>query len=515
MRFWETLNSVSGLKGWVIPFYGIVILAALFIGNRIPKDRRRMVLSIIFLAISAISLVVLASLSIWISGDTFYKSLFKFGYLAFAGIATVNIVSTFFFKAILRPIKIETPPIVRDLLMLGVNAFLVLAIMSQCGANLANLVATSAVATAVIGFALQDTLGNIIGGLVLQMDRSIQEGDWIRIDTREGVVREVRWRHTSIQTNDWNTVIIPNSQLMKSVFVVLGRREGEPRQTRREMLFNVDFKFPPSEVIDIVKSAFEGHGIKNVASNPKPSCIFSGYGESSAQFSCRYWLTDYSAMGASDSAIRLRIYTALHRAGINPAIPVFANINYEDTPERQALLAREDIEKQKAAIKGVSLFSPLTDEEITMLAASLKKAMFVAGETITHKGSVAHWLYILYKGTAEVRIGSEMGGPEHILATITAGGFFGEMGLLTGEPRSANVYAMSDCWCYRLDKDAFIHILEKRPELAEEISRLLVVRRAELEAVMEGLDHEAAKRRAQSRQADVLNKIIRFFKLNG
>jgi len=511
MRFWESLTSVYGMKGWILPFYAFVGLMALIIGNRFPRDRKRMVLSIILLFLS-VGLLLAAATIHYFRPDASYLTLIKFLCRALLGVATVNVASTFFFKAILRPIKIETPPIVRDLLMLVVNVTLILALSRL---DLKNLIATSAVATAVIGLSLQDTLGNIIGGLILQLDRSIQEGDWIRIDTREGIVREVRWRHTSIQTSDWNTVIIPNSQLMKSVFIVLGRRDGEPRQTRREMLFSVDYKTPPSEVIDVVKAAFESHGIKSIAAQPKPTCIMAGYGESAAQYSCRYWLMDYNSMGACGSAVRLRIYTALHRAGISPAIPVFANLNYEDTPERQELLLKEDLEKQKSAINGVSLFAPLTDEEIISLAKSLRKAMFVAGEVITHKGSVAHWLYILYKGTAEVRVGSEMGGPEHLLATINAGGFFGEMGLLTGEPRSANVYAITDCWCYRLDKDAFIKILEKRPELAEEISRLLVVRRAELEAVMEGLDQDAARRRAHSKQADVLNKIIRFFKLNG
>ena len=93
--------------------------------------------------------------------------------------------------------------------------------------------------------------------------------------------------------------------------------------------------------------------------------------------------------------------------------------------------------------------------------------------------------------------------------------FFGEMGLLTGAPRSATVIAQTDVFCYRLDKEGFLAILKKRPEMAAEISRLLATRKAELDAVREGLDQAAARQRAQRTQADLLNRIRSFFGLGG
>ena len=52
--------------------------------------------------------------------------------------------------------------------------------------------------TAVIGLSLQATLGNVVGGLALQVDDSIEEGDWIELENKQqGQVKQIRWRHTA------------------------------------------------------------------------------------------------------------------------------------------------------------------------------------------------------------------------------------------------------------------------------------------------------------------------------
>ena len=70
--------------------------------------------------------------------------------------------------------------------------------------------------TGVIVFSLQDSLSNILGGLVLQIDESFSVGDWVKIEHTAGKVKEITWRHVAIETRNWDTVIIPNSVLIKS-----------------------------------------------------------------------------------------------------------------------------------------------------------------------------------------------------------------------------------------------------------------------------------------------------------
>ena len=57
-------------------------------------------------------------------------------------------------------------------------------LMHRGGVDVTSIVATSAVVTAVIGLSLQATLGNIVGGLALQVDDSIHEGDWIELENK-------------------------------------------------------------------------------------------------------------------------------------------------------------------------------------------------------------------------------------------------------------------------------------------------------------------------------------------
>jgi CRP-like cAMP-binding protein len=87
------------------------------------------------------------------------------------------------------------------------------------------------------------------------------------------------------------------------------------------------------------------------------------------------------------------------------------------------------------------------------------------------------------------------------------------MGMMTGEPRSATVIALSDVECYRLDKEAFNDILKHRPEIAEDISEQLARRRVELDAAREGLNEEAMQARLRYHQGDLLQRIRRFFTL--
>ncbi|MFI5380166.1 MAG: cyclic nucleotide-binding domain-containing protein [Tepidisphaerales bacterium] len=512
LKFWQTLHETAGMGGGLYIYIAAFLVAAAAMLVFVAAEKRRITVSLTLFVLALLSLLVAAGLEMAGGLDSGYRFA-RFLYLLLMGLAAVNLSGVLFFRVVLRSARLEPPPILSDLLLACIYVALLLAVLHRSDVNLTGIIATSAVVTAVIGLSLQDTLGNVIGGMILQLDHSIQEGDWVRFDGKEGIVREVRWRHTSIETNDWTTVIIPNSQLMKSVVVVLGRRTGKPQLTRRDINFNVDFRHPPSEVVEIIEQGFREEQIPAVASEPRPNCVMLDYKESYGQYCLRYWLTDWLLDRPTDTAVRARIYTVLNRAGMSPAIPAVANFATVEDSERRQRKHTEEMSRRTAALRGANLFAPLTDQEIGEMAGSLRPAPFSRGETITRQGAVAHWLYVLVRGTAEVRVAAEKGGPSQTLATLGPGNFFGEMGLLTGDPRSATVVAQTDVHCYRLDKDGFLGILKKRPEVAADISVILATRRAELDAVREGLDQAAARLRAQRTQADLLDRIRSFFGL--
>jgi CRP-like cAMP-binding protein len=165
------------------------------------------------------------------------------------------------------------------------------------------------------------------------------------------------------------------------------------------------------------------------------------------------------------------------------------------------------------ALDGVDLFHALTPEERSFVSTHLRYAPFTAGETCTKQGAVAHWLYVLCAGKVEIRRHVEGGTLTKVIATIDAPGFFGEMGLMTGEPRTADVVALTDVECYRLDKAGLQRVLEQRPEAAAQFSKTLAKRRVELFAAAEGLDAEAKRSRMETEESRILEKIQDFFGL--
>jgi len=133
---------------------------------------------------------------------------------------------------------------------------------------------------------------------------------------------------------------------------------------------------------------------------------------------------------------------------------------------------------------------------------------------MTQQGDVAHWLYVLTAGEAHAVL--EEDGQRRVVGTITAGGpdsFFGEMGMLTGAPRTVSVIAHTDADCYRLDKTGFEEILRARPAIAEGISEVVARRRADLTAAQQKLDESARQRLLAANRHEFLGRIRRFFAL--
>jgi small-conductance mechanosensitive channel/CRP-like cAMP-binding protein len=512
--FWTNLHTAAGM-GTTLPWAVLafaVASAALLVW--VPAQRRRVGTSLILFLIAAACLLTAAALLTddFAPDGTGYRWT-RFIGLLFLTVAVINVAGLLLFDVLLTAIRLRPPAIVSDLLVAIAYLVAAIALLSLVGVNLTGIVATSAVVTAVIGFSLQDTLGNVMGGMAVQLDRSIHVGDWIRVGDNEGRVITIRWRHTAIETRNWDTVLIPNSILTKATVTVLGRRAGQPLKHRQWVYFNVDFRHPPTVVVDAVESALRTETIPNVARDPVPNCVMMDFKESYGAYAVRYWLTDLAPNDLINSYVRAVIYAALKRAGISPSIPAQSIFVTEEDGHRRDRKEGEEMIRRIEALRGLELFAPLTEEERHELAGRLRSAPFVRGETIMRQGTRGDWLYILARGEADVRIVSDDGIASRHVATLQPGEFFGEMGLMTGGERTASVIALSDVGCYRLDKNEFIDILMRRPEIAEEIARILAHRRTELEAVREGLNDEAKRQRELNAQTDLLKRIRRFFSM--
>ena len=463
------------------------------------------------LFVFSLVLLLVSSLLQWFTMSSAAGAL-RVAALLVGGIAIVNLLAALFFGVGLDFFRPHTPRILRDLCVALGYVGVVFWLLSRAGVTLSSIVTTSAVITAVVAFALQDTLGNMMGGLALQLEGTIRVGDWIRVDQAEGRVKELRWRHTAIETRNWDTVVIPNSVLMKGPVTVLGRRSDQPVQHRQWVFFNVDFRVLPTEVISTVNDALQSVEIECVATEPKAHCITWDFKESYIQYAVRYWLTELAQDDPTNARVRNRIFFALKRAGITPSIPAHAIFVTEETVERKDLHQEKEINRRVKALQGVELFHTLNQEELRMLAERLRFAPFAEGEAMTRQGAVAHSLYVITRGSGEVFV-TGADNFRRSVAMLYSGDFFGEIALMTGSPRTATVMALEQTDCYRMDKDGLNEILQQRPEIAEHISHVLARRKVELYAVRENLDSEGRARMMTHMQKDFFARISKFFGL--
>lgn len=488
---------------------GLVLIASLLVRIATPDESDR--LHTAFFCLGLHLLLLPAAGVTRALGLTAYGGV-RLALVIFEALAVISASSLVLFAVFLPRCGVRSPRILRDVLVTGAMLLTIFLVASRAGFNLSGLIATSAVVTAVIGLSFQDTLGNVMAGLALHMDRSVEVGDWVKVTDLSGRVTDVGWRATSVETRNWETMVIPNSILVRNLFLVLGRREGRPVLWRRWVYFNIDFRFHPGDVMDAVTEAVRAAPIEHVATEPPAQCVLMDLHESYGRYAIRYWLTDIAVDDPTDSAVRTRIYFALRRAGIPLSMPAHAVFLTTETTERKVEKSKEEAEHRREALARIDLFDHLSEGDRARLAASLRYAPFAKGEVMTRQGAEGHWLYLILEGEASVRVAVD-GHPGREVARLEAGNFFGEMSLMTGAPRSATVVALTSVECFRLDKAAFHEILRERPELADRVAELLAKRRIQLVATKEELDADAVRRRLAAAKHDLLGSIRRFFGL--
>ncbi|MGA9666515.1 MAG: mechanosensitive ion channel family protein [Gallionella sp.] len=510
MSFWDTAIHYFWREESTLVL--VMTLSLAFLLFHFHREERRSILNTLGFFFACLIGQFIAGLAHAMQFDTAADVLHEV-FVIGGGIALIRLWGLLIFRMVLPCARLTLPRITEDIFVIIAYIAWGLVRLRYAGLDLGSIVATSAMITAVVAFAMQDTLGNILGGLALQLDNSVQIGDWIKVDDIAGRVVDIRWRSTLVETRNWETVVFPNSQLMKNKFMVLGRRTDQRVQWRRWIWFGVSLDVRQTKVVNAVEEAILQAEIGNVAKNPAPNCVLMDIDKGYARYALRYWLTDLAADDPTDGEVRWHVYTALKRAGIKLAVEeqnvhyVRENEKYEEAEHQRELMRRVK------TLKRVALFKQMTDEELNKLAARLKYAPFAKGNVITKQGTPAqHWLYVIINGETEVYLEAP-NGEKHRLNTLTKGDFFGEMSLMTGEPRVASVLAKTDVECYRLDKAAFEEIMQARPSIAEEVSHILVERRAQLDSAMQNMGEGSLSKVNLHQENDVIATIKRFFGL--
>ena len=146
---------------------------------------------------------------------------------------------------------------------------------------------TSAVGAVVIGFALQDTLGNMFSGLAIQVEKPFHVGNWVSSSGFEGEVVEITWRATKIRTRQGNLVIVPNSEVAKQAITNFSER-----RRRRRISFEIGASYhnPPNDVKATIREVLRQH--PQVLPVPAPQVLLMDFASSAITYRAQFWIAD-------------------------------------------------------------------------------------------------------------------------------------------------------------------------------------------------------------------------------
>jgi small-conductance mechanosensitive channel/CRP-like cAMP-binding protein len=495
-------SSLEELMAAAIALLAAIILMLL---TRMIAPRQKRVpygLAILLLALAALAFTAHLLIS-WPGA----KALFGGVALFFYALAMARLLFLFAFDGLLaRSRREQLPRILRDITQ-GL-LFFVAALIALHGAGVepGQLLTTSALLTVVAGMALQETLGNLVAGLAIQGERPFEVGDWIEVHGNPGHigrVREINWRATRLTTLDNVDVIVPNGLLAKATVTNYDRPH---RAARRSIYFHIGYNVPPRRVHEVVLPMVRE--CPGVLADPPPSMVTHGFDESGVNFWLRYYIDEMGRRDGIDGGVRDRIWYALERAAIDFGFPKRKVALHEVSEETERKQRTKELEARVEAIGKIDLFSSLPPEELRRLAEDVRSELYAAGEVVIRRGDRGNTMFVVSSGELAVRV--ESNGTETEAARLGTGAFFGEMSLLTGDPRQATIVALSTCELLVIDHHAFQQLFTQHPDVAKEISEKVIERRRGLANVAMT---PAQKQEVEAERKDLINRIRGFFGL--
>jgi small-conductance mechanosensitive channel len=400
------------------------------------------------------------------------------------------------------------PQLVRDLgAWVAVVGGVLLAAKWFYGLQWQTIALSSAVVSAVLGFALQDVLKNVFAGLALQTERPFDIGDWVVVDGEARRVLEMSWRSTHMRNNLGVDFREPNANLVAASVTNLGAGE---RPVGFAIRVGVVYGAPPA----LVKASLEraAASVAEVIASPPPQALVVAFGESSVDYELRYWSHAVQSVARVRDAVLSRVWYQLHRDGWTIPFPIrTVQIESAGAIERDKRLWRTG--RAEALLARTDLFAALAAEVRGRLAGAAVLRYYDSGERLVVEGEPGDSLVLVSRGSVVVsKSGGELGTTGVTLAVLDEGSYFGELSLLTGAPRSATVTAKSPVEAFVLDRAALAPILESDPAIAETLSKMLAERSAATAARIEGR-RETHRQPGPGDHLGLLGRIRSFFHL--
>jgi small-conductance mechanosensitive channel len=389
------------------------------------------------------------------------------------------------------------------ILLFLIASLLVLILVYHTEGYLATLLTGSGIIAIVLGFAMQDLIGGIIAGIALQISRPYKVGDWLQIQDRFAEVMEINWRSTRVRTNDAIYLDIPNFSIARGTIVNL----HYPTQIHAMRIrVGVDYEIPPNRVKDALHRA--ASGAEGVLPSPPVRVFVVDFAESAVIYEIKFSMGNHQAFNEVSDAIRTNIWYEFKRQRITIPFP----IRTLHVQRRRPRSVPEGHAEAQAILRGEPLFDCLSDAQLDNVLHSARIHHYGRGERVIEEGAEGNSMFIMLRGSAHVSVLRNGSGIR--LGVLRSGDCFGEMSLLTGEPRSATIRAEEDCEVLEISHEAMAEVLHDSPQCLTQLSDLLAKRKLEGEGIVKDATqpHDQGTKESEYR-ASFLQRLRAVFEL--
>lgn len=425
--------------------------------------------------------------------------------LFFAATGAYGLVTRFLTsRLVVEELGLRVPQVFIDLgrfVLWVVMVFVIVGVIWRRSDLFTALFTAGAATTLILGLALQDTIKNFIAAWAIVGEGVYAIGDWVWLGDDEGEVISVTRRTTKIRTRQGDVVTVPNNLVVASKV----RNQSRPTRAHAELVFvSAPYAVPPNRVRDCLKRAVAE--VAGVIAEPAPRYRVRRFTDTGVEYELKVWVTDVATLHDILSDLRVEIWYHFAREGIPFPYPVRDLRRHADAgegPEAAATAVRE-------RLASVPFFAALPDDVRALLARDASLVRYGAGERVVTEGETGEACYVVDEGELAVLVSKGSG--EHQVAVLRAGDLFGEMSLLTGEPRAATVRALGDARLVVVGSSSLRTALERAPDLATRLAEVATLRREGLLEARAALD-AAARARVAAGSHRLRELIRRFFQL--
>lgn len=392
---------------------------------------------------------------------------------------------------LLRQRKTATPGFARDLIVVILYFTAMALILAKViHVDLKALLGTGAIAAAVVGLSLQETLGNLFAGISMHLDPAFHVGDWLEVtgnlrggpgrETLIAKVQAITWRTVQLRTENGDTDIIPNRLMAQAVVTNLYAPAGLHRRTAKVIV-----EPHPDLHVAVAKLTRALAGIPHPLDH-KPEVVVHSFDMGGAVFEMRWWALGYRH-GRVGNFLAMRLAcTILPREG-------FALLG----PHGATTLRPRQREMSEDFLKQLLEHLNLPVTWVKELKGKILLRHVAPDEGIIREGDPGNSLFAVLEGSVSVVKVVEQTEPYtglawETIATLGPGQWFGEASLLTGSLRSATVVAECASELAEIPKTAFEQSLKREPQVLDRLVDLMESRARNTETQVPG--HRAARR---------------------